>query len=285
MRHHALVARLDDGGDVLPAAARAVTRRAVAGRAAGGVAGPGDDGRRRAPAGYNLRIAGHAAPRLDDGPVVHLPSPLASLRHALPALIEGVIAPFAVFYVILLVAGFRGALLAGLAWSYLALLHRLVRRQRPAGTVVIGCVVLSARTIVSFATGSAFVYFVQPTLATGAVALAFLASALVRRPLIERLARDFCPLDPNLIKRPAMRRFFLQLSVLWASVLLVNTGFVLWLLFTSSVSAFVLERTAASWSLTAAGILVSVLWFRRTMRRDGVRVRWGAVPGVGAPTV
>ncbi|MGH9087174.1 MAG: VC0807 family protein [Acidimicrobiales bacterium] len=215
---------------------------------------------------------------MDNATVVHLPSPLASLRHALPALVEGVLAPFAVFYVILLVAGFRGALLAGLAWSYLALFHRLVRHQRPAGTVVIGCVVLTLRTAVSFATGSAFVYFAQPTLATGAVALAFLVSAALGRPLVERLARDFCPLDPEMVRRPAMRRFFLQISVLWASVLLVNTGLVLWLLLTSSVGAFVLERTATSWSLTALGILLSVTWFRRTMRRDGVRVRWGAAP-------
>lgn len=231
---------------------------------------------------YDRGIAGHAAPTPDDAPVVHLPSPLASLRHALPALVEGVVAPFVVFYVILLVAGFRGALLGGLAWSYLALGHRLVRRQRPAGTVVIGCVVLTLRTAISFATGSTFVYFAQPTFATGAVALAFLASALARRPLVERLARDFCPLDPELVRRPSMRRFFLQISILWALVLLANTGFVLYLLLTSSVSAFVVERTATSWVLTAAGVVFSVLWFRRTMRRDGVRVRWGGSPSTSS---
>lgn len=211
-----------------------------------------------------------------------MPSPLASLRHALPALVEGVLAPFAVFYVVLLLAGFRGALLAGLAWSYLAIGHRLVRRQRPAGTVLLGSAILTVRTAVSFATGSAFVYFVQPTVATGAVALAFLVSALARRPLTERLAHDFCPLDPSVIRRPAMRRFFVEISLLWATVLLVNTGVVLWLLLTSSVGAFVLERTITSWLMTAMGIGLSVAWFIRTTRRDGVRVRWGPAEPAGA---
>jgi hypothetical protein len=33
-----------------------------------------------------------------EGLVIHLPSPVASLRHALPALLEGVIAPFALVH-------------------------------------------------------------------------------------------------------------------------------------------------------------------------------------------
>lgn len=216
-------------------------------------------------------------------PVLHVPSPLASLRHAVPALVEGVVAPFAVFYAVLVTAGFRGALLAGLAWSYLAIAHRLVRRQRPAGTVVLGSAILTVRTAVSFATGSAFVYFAQPTIATGAVALAFLFSAVVRRPLTERLARDFCPLDAGIVGRPAMRRFFVQISLLWGIVLLADTGLVLWLLLTSSIGTFVVERTLATWLMTAAGIGLSIAWFVRTTRRDGVRVHWGAPGPARAP--
>lgn len=207
--------------------------------------------------------------------VLHLPSPVASLRHSLPALVEGVVGPFALFYVVLVAVGFRGALVAGLAWSYLALARRMARRQRLPGTLVLGSAVLTVRTAVSFASGSAFVYFVQPTLATAAVALVFLVSAFARRPLAERLARDFCPLDPVVLARPAVRRFFLEISILWGAVLLSNAGMVMWLLLTSSLHAFVLERTVTSWSLTGVAIACSTAWFLRTMRRDGVRVRWG----------
>ncbi len=216
--------------------------------------------------------------------VLHLPSPLASLRHSLPALVEGVLGPFALFYLVLIVAGFRGALIAGLAWSYLCLGRRLVRHQRPPGTLVLAVATLTARTIVSFVTGSSFIYFAQPTLTTAAVALVFLASAVVRRPVIERLAQDFCPLDADLMARPPVRRFFLQISVLWSAVLLSNAGFVLWLLLTSSLKAFVLERTVVSWSLTMAGVVVSVVWFIRTMRRTGIAVRWGGAPALAPAT-
>ena len=210
-----------------------------------------------------------------EGLVIHLPSPLAFLRHALPALLEGVIAPFALFYLVLVVAGFRGALLAGLGWSLLALSRRLLRHERPPATLVMGTVLLTIRTAISFVTGSSFLYFVQPSAATGAIALLFLVSAVIRRPLTERLARDFCPLDPVVLARPSVRRFFVQISLLWAVVLLANAGFVIWLLLTASLHAFVLERTAVSWTLTGSAIAVSTLWFMRSMRRAGIAVHWG----------
>ncbi len=215
--------------------------------------------------------------------VLHLPSPLASLRHSLPALVEGVVGPFAVFYVVLVLFGFKGALLAGLGWSYAAIGTRLVRRQRPSATLLLGAVLLTARTVVSFITGSALLYFAQPTAGTCLVAFVFLGSALVRRPFIERLARDYCPLDPNVVARPAVRRFFIRVSLLWAVVLLSNAAFVLWLLFTSSLHAFVVERAAVSWFLTLAGIGLSVAWFVRTMRRDGVAVRFSSKTLIAPP--
>jgi hypothetical protein len=224
-----------------------------------------------------------------DGPhksgdhVLHLPSPLASLRHSLPALAEGVVGPFAAFYVFLLVAGFRGALIGGLSWTCLALARRLIRKERPPGTVLLGAVILAVRTAVAFVTGSAFVYFAQPTFATAGVALVFLVTALARRPIVERLAKDFCPLDPAVLARPAVRRFFLQVSLLWAAVLFTNAGLVMWLLLTSSLKAFVLERTAASWALTVVAIACSTAWFVHAMRREGLRVQWGAVRGTPPP--
>lgn len=214
-------------------------------------------------------------PADEHGTVLHLPSPLASLRHSVPALVEGVFGPFALFYAVLLLAGFRGALLAALGWTYLAVARRLWRRERPAATVLLGMLLLSVRTAVAFATGSAFLYFAQPTLGTALVAVVFVASALLGRPLIERLARDFCPLDPSVMARPAVRRFFVRVSLLWGSVLLVNAGFVMWLLVTSSLHAFVVERTAVSWALTCGAVALSTVWFVRTMRRNGITVRWG----------
>ncbi|MHB8593855.1 MAG: VC0807 family protein, partial [Acidimicrobiales bacterium] len=204
----------------------------------------------------------------------------ALVRHAMPALIEGTIGPGALFYLVLVLAGFRGALIAALAWSYLAAARRIVRRERLPGLLVLGIVLVSLRTVIAFVTGSAFVYFIQPTAGTFLVALVFLATAMAGRPLIQRLAHDFCPIDPELLARPFLRKFFLRLSLLWCAVLTTNAGCVLWLLLRSSVRSFVLERTVVSLVLTAGGIVVSSLWFIRAMREHGIAVCFSGPPCV-----
>lgn len=212
------------------------------------------------------------------GHVLHLPSPIGFARHALPSLVESTIGPAVLFYVVLSLVGFRGALLAALGWSYAAAARRLVRRQRMPGMLLLGVVLLTLRTAVAFATGSAFVYFVQPSIGTVGVAVLFAVTAALRRPIIERLAHDFCPLDPDLMARPHVRTFFLRISLLWALVLLTNAGMALFLLLESSLKAFVIERTALSVGLIGVGVLVSVVWFVRTMSRVGVSVRWSGAP-------
>jgi hypothetical protein len=206
--------------------------------------------------------------------ILHLPSPKAFVRHALPGLIESTIGPAAVFYIVLVTAGFKGAIVAALCWSYLAFGRRIIRRERVPGLLVLGISLITLRTVVSFATGSSFIYFAQPTIGTALVAVLFLASVIARKPLAERLAHDFCPLDPDMLARPFLRKFFLRVSLLWCAVLAVNAGFVMWLLVESSLRAFVVERMVVSTSLTLAGIALSTLWFLRVMRRAGVTVRW-----------
>jgi hypothetical protein len=146
------------------------------------------------------------------------------------------------------------------------------------GVLVVGCVVLTLRTAITFVTGSTFLYFMQPVAATAAIGVAFLISALTRRPLIDRLARDFCPLEPDMLTHPVTRQVFRQLSLLWAAVMLVNAGVVTWLFLTTSLERFVVERTALSWSLTLAAVAVSTLHFTRSMRRRGIHLRWDLKP-------
>jgi hypothetical protein len=191
---------------------------------------------------------------------------------------ESTVVPMGLFYLCLVTVGMRGALLAALGWSYAALFRRLITRQAVPGVLVVGCAVLTLRTVIAFVTGSAFLYFMQPVAATAAVGVAFLVSALTRRPLIDRLARDFCPFEPEMLTHPVTRRVFRQLSLLWAAVMLVNAGAVTWLLLSTSLARFVVERTALSWTLTLAAIAVSTWHFTRSMRRRGIRLRWDLKP-------
>ena len=221
-----------------------------------------------------LTICAHACGK--SGGILKMPAPAAALRHAVPVVLEAIIAPLALFYLVLTLWGFRGALIAALGWSFLALARRLHRGERISMLLLLGTLLLTLRTTVSFITGSAFLYFAQPMAGTIVIAFVLFGSALLGRPFTQRFAGDFCPMDPELLARPLVQRFFVRISVLWATVLLVNAGFVLWLLVTSSLHAFVLERAAVTYTLTACAIYLSIRQFVVMMRGDGITVQWGA---------
>ena len=145
--------------------------------------------------------------------------------------------------------------------------------------LLFGTILITLRTVIAFVTGSAFLYFAQPTAGTVAISLALLVSAVVGRPFTQRFAHDFCPMDPAIMKRPLVRRFFIRISVLWATVLMLNAGLVFWLLVSSSLRSFVLERSVVTYGLTAIAIFFSITGFMAMMRRDGITVQWAKNTG------
>ncbi|HZD74924.1 MAG TPA: VC0807 family protein [Actinomycetota bacterium] len=200
-------------------------------------------------------------------PPMHTPFPIpritALARHATPHVLEATLIPLALFYGGLRLLGLWGALLAALIWSYTSLLRRLLTRRRVPGMLVLGIIGLTARTALALATGSAFLYFLQPTLGTGLVASVFIGSVALGRPLAMRLATDFLPLPDALLANRGVRRFFLRISLLWAGVFLANAGISLWLLVSQSLATFLWTRTVTSLVLTAAAVTISTLAFRR----------------------
>ncbi len=205
-----------------------------------------------------------------------MPSSRLVFAHAVPVLLESVVAPVVAYYLILLVAGFRGALIGALIWSLMIIARRLVRRERVSTLLLIGTLLLTVRTVVGFITGSVFLYFIQPTASTFLVSLALVCSALLGRPFTQRFTHDFCPLAPELLARSVVHRFFVRVSFLWAIAMFLNGAVVLLLLLTASARSFPIERTGVSLSLTALAIGISIWWFVRSMRRDGITVRFGA---------
>jgi intracellular septation protein A len=192
-----------------------------------------------------------------------VPRLAALARHATPHLLETTLIPLGLFYGGLQLFGLWGALVAALVWSYTSLLRRLLTRRRVPGMLMLGIVGLTARTALALATGSAFLYFLQPTMGTGLVAAVFLGSVLLGRPLAQRLAADFLPLPEALLARPALRRFFHRVSLLWAAVFLANAGISLWLLVSQPLATFLWSRTVASLALSGLAVVVSTWWFRR----------------------
>jgi hypothetical protein len=193
-------------------------------------------------------------------------------RQGLPAIIEGTIMPLAIFYAALWAVGMWGALIAALTWSYIAVARRIFKGEPIPGLVLLSALALTFRTALALATGSVFIYFLQPSLATALLGFAFLASMTADQPLVQRLARDFLPVSPDFFTNPFVRRFFMRISLLWAMVMLANAGVTTWMLFQLPVSIFVISKTVASVVMTGVAIAYSVVWFRRLFTPAPARV-------------
>ena len=203
---------------------------------------------------------------------VEIPRLFTLARHAGHQILEATLIPLVLFYGALSVVGIWGALIVALAWSYTAIARRLLTGQRVPGILVLGAFGITARTVLAFATGSVFVYFLQPTLTTAGIAGLFLLSLPTGRPLAQRLAADFCPLSSGFLAHPPVQKFFSRLTVLWGGVQLANAAVTIGLLLSQPVHTYLWAKSIASLVLTGTAIGVSTVWFKCSMRRHGIRV-------------
>lgn len=195
------------------------------------------------------------------------------LRHVIPRVVEATLIPAAIFYVVWHNVGIWPALFAALAWA-LALIVRRIATKRPIpGLLVISVLGLTTRTFVSMWTGSTFIYFLQPVIGTTVIAMTFLGSVLVGRPIVNRLAADFCPLSAEAASRKGVLRLFRQLTLFWAAVLLTHAAIGLTLLLTVSMNTFVTVKTVTGPSLTCAAVAATIIWSAKVARREGLMVR------------
>jgi len=208
--------------------------------------------------------------------LIVLPPVRTLLGRGAKTLVETTLVPLALFAVTRHIAGIGTAALVGLAWAVLLTVRHVVTSRRVPGIVVIALCLASARAALTVSTGSAFVYFLQPTLGTFLLAGVFAASVPLRRPLAAKLAEDFCALPPHVLRRPGLRRFFMRVSLLWAGVQLINGSLSLALMLSGSIDTLVLAKGIATPAIVGVGIVISCLMFRGTTRAEGlpVVVRW-----------
>ncbi|POM22400.1 intracellular septation protein A [Actinomadura rubteroloni] len=200
-----------------------------------------------------------------------LPRLRALLLHAAPRFLEGVIAPVAVFYAAFAVLGLTGGMVAAVAWVYGGIAWRRLRGHPVSATLLIAAVGVTVRAALGVVTHSAVIYFLQPTLGTLLMAVVFLASVPLGRPLAQKLATEMVPMPEAFLKHARVRRFFLRISLLWSFVLFANALVSLWMLFHQSVGTYVWARTGLVVGIGAVGVFVSVWGFRRLLRHVNAR--------------
>jgi hypothetical protein len=205
------------------------------------------------------------------GPEFSKPAILRAVaRRGLPNLVEATVVPAILFYVLVVTVSGTAAMIGALAWAMVAVGRRLVAHQPIPSILMLGTLGIIVRTIVGLLSGSMFAYFLQPLATTVALGALFLGSALVGRPVIGRLAHDFCPISAEVASRPAIVSLFVGLTVLWAGVHLLTAATTFTMLVSLPVPTFVLVKTLTSFGITVGAIVLTVSWSIRIARQENL---------------
>jgi intracellular septation protein A len=210
---------------------------------------------------------------------IQLPGLGAIARHALPNVVVSTIVPSALFYVGWYTQGRSAAFALALGWAFTMLAWRAVRKQRMPALLLLTTTLLVLRTAIAVLSGSTKIYFVQPIVTTTFIGALFLVSLAAGRPLIGRLAGDFCPLPGKVTELTEIRQHFRKLSFLWAGVYFMNAAVTLFLLLNLPVGTFVAAKTFSSLAITWCGIALTVNWSYRVAHKVGLLVRKPAAGG------
>lgn len=206
--------------------------------------------------------------------VIQMPGWRPIARRVVTTLVTVSLIPMAVFYGSMSLFGLRIAALTAVGLCYAALLVTLARGKPILAAGLLTAGLLSVRAVIMFFTGSALIYFLQPVAGTIAVATVIGMTALAGRPVLDRLAHEFCPFPPELSTWLREARFFTRLSLVWSITYLINAAGTVWLLTNSSVSSFIVMKSVLSPAITGTAVVISYAIFRWTVRHHNVRIHW-----------
>lgn len=198
------------------------------------------------------------------------PSLRTILKHIALSLLMANIIPGVLFYLCLRAGNIWTALIAALVWSYGSIAWRISTKRRASGLLLIAVVGLTMKTIITIASGSTFIYFLQPVVNDGIIALLFLLSLASARPIVGRVAGDFYPMDDELAKRPRVQRLFWRLTMLWALICLGKSVATVWMYQSLPLVTFVAIKSVLFTSLVIAGAAVTVLDAHRVAKSEGL---------------
>ena len=192
------------------------------------------------------------------------------LRSAAPRIGEATIVPALLAWCVGRPFGITTGLLATLAWFYLMLTIRLMRRAPVPGVVWLGVVLFTIRVTLTLASGSFWVYALQPIAGSLGSATAFLGSLAVGRPLSARLAGDFLPGLRVLGNLAPVRRAFIRITGIWILCNLTHAAIAIKLAMHARPADAVAWQTTLGPIVTVTTLAVSVLFLRAGLNASGV---------------
>lgn len=190
-------------------------------------------------------------------------------RRSLPSLLEATIIPAILLYILFATFGPVVAMLAVLAWSYGAVVRRVLTGQTIPGVLLLAVTALTVRTVVGIASGT-FLYFLQPVATTLVLAGIFFGSLFFGQPIIARMAGDFCPITPEIAARPAIVRLFAGLTLMWAGVHLLSALTTFAMLTSLPTETFIALRSFISLGITTTAVAITIHWSIRTAQAENL---------------
>jgi hypothetical protein len=159
-----------------------------------------------------VNTASAVVPAAAETTTVHLgPLPTMVSRAAL-MIVEIVVVPATLLYLLVSAGHPMAGLVAVFAWRSACIGGRLARGVHVPTTCWLAFGLFLARTAGGIAVSSVSLYLLVPVVLCTAQGLFFLGSAFTRRPVMMRLVGDYTADIPD---APELRRLFAQLSAIW----------------------------------------------------------------------
>ena len=177
------------------------------------------------------------------------------LLAGLPGFLREGFLPVGAFYVGLRLGGLPAGITASAALSVLIYLYEL-RAGRDGLLVRISLAFVVVQSAVGLAAHSSMVFLAQPVLANGAWGLAFLVSAVIRRPLAGALACAWYPFPPWFRQSEPFKRVFGVQSLIWGLYFVARSGVRLAVLLEGSLESFLLTVLLTGMPM----MLLLILW-------------------------
>jgi Protein of unknown function (DUF3159) len=181
------------------------------------------------------------------------------------ALREGVL-PVAAFYGGLKLSGLAAGMAAAAAAS--VVVYALERRAGRDGLLVrLSLAFVAVQTVIGVISDSATAYLALPVLSTAVWGLAFLGSAVVRRPLAGALACAWYPFPKEFRQTDSFKRVYGVESIVWGVYLLSRSVLRLVVLLYAGVGGYLLVVLTGT-PLTIALVMWSI-WYAIRRLDDG----------------
>jgi hypothetical protein len=204
------------------------------------------------------------------------PSPLELLGDR-RAVVDTGLGPIA-FVVANALFGLHTAAYVAVGLAVLVMVERLIRR-RPVTNAIGGVLGTGLAVFIALRSGHASGYFVPRMLYAAALALAFTASVVIRRPLVGYLVAALYRAPEGWVRHPGARRACSEVTLAWAGLFAFRAAVYAVLIPIGSTGALATASIVMGWPAFGLLLLASYRYLPRRLEQLGAPVPHGREPG------